>query len=185
MPGTWETDRLLLRQLGPEAAAAVRDYGLRSREYHRQWDPTRPPDYWELPVVAERLHTQLLEAEQGRSLCTYLSEKGAPDVVVGVLNLRNIQRGALMSCVIGYGLSPDAAGRGLMSEAIERIVSVAFDELGLHRLEINIVPRNARSIAVAERCGFSREGLSRRYLRIAGRWEDHVRYARLNEAPSG
>ena len=87
-----------------------------------------------------------------------------------------------MSCVIGYGMAPEAVGNGFMSEAIERIVRIGFEELGLHRLEINIVPRNARSIAVAERCGFLCEGLSPRYLKIAGRWEDHVRYAKLNEA---
>ena len=184
MPRTWLTDRLLLRQLGPDAAAAVRDYGLRSRAYHAPWDPTRPADYWELPVVADRLHAQLLEAEQDRSLCTYLIEKSAPDAVIGALNLRNITRGDLMSAVIGYGLAPDAAGRGLMTEAIGRMVSIGFDELGLHRLELNIVPRNERSIAVAERCGFRREGVSKRYLKIAGRWEDHVRYAKVNEADS-
>ena len=72
---------------------------------------------------------------------------------------------------------------GFMSEAIECISAVGFDELGLHRLEINIVPRNARSIAVAERAGFRREGIARRYLKIAGRWEDHVRYAKLSEDP--
>jgi ribosomal-protein-alanine N-acetyltransferase len=180
--GTWQTDRLLLRQLGPSAAAAVRDYGLRSREFHAPWDPIRPRNYWELPVVAERLHAQLIEAEMDRSLCTYLSAKSAPEQVIGALNLRNITRGPLMSCVIGYGLAPEAVGSGFMSEAIDRIVKVAFEELGLHRIEINIVPRNTRSIAVAERCGFRREGLSPRYLKIAGRWEDHARYAKLNEA---
>ena len=182
MPRTWQTDRLLLRQLGPVAAAAVRDYGLRSKASHSPWDPVRPADYWDLPVVAERLHVQLIEAELDRSLCTYLSAKAAPEHVIGALNLRNITRGALMSCVVGYGLAPEAVGNGFMTEAIDRIAAVAFDELGLHRIEINIVPRNARSIAVAERCGFTREGLSRRYLKIAGRWEDHVRYAKLNEA---
>jgi len=132
--------------------------------------------------VAERLRAQLIEAELDHSLCTYLSAKSAPEHVVGALNLRNITRGPMMSCVVGYGLAPEAVGCGFMSEAIDRIVDVAFDDIGLHRLEINIVPRNARSIAVAERCGFRREGLSPRYLKINGRWEDHVRYARLNEA---
>ena len=133
-------------------------------------------------MVAGRLHAQLIEARLDRSLCTYLSAKSAPEHVIGALNLRNITRGSMMSAVIGYGLAPEAVGNGFMSEAIDRIVEVGFDELGLHRLEINIVPRNARSIAVAERCGFRREGLSPRYLKIAGRWEDHVRYAKLNES---
>jgi [ribosomal protein S5]-alanine N-acetyltransferase len=184
VPGIWQTDRLLLRQLGPEMAAAVRAYGLRCRETHAPWDPIRPDDYWELPVVAERLRAQLLEAELDRSLCTYLSATSAPGRVIGALNLRNIVRGDSMSCVIGYGLAPEAVGRGFMSEAVNRIVAVGFGELGLHRIEINIVPRNARSIAVAERCGFHREGLSPRYLKIAGKWEDHVRYAKLNEMES-
>jgi ribosomal-protein-alanine N-acetyltransferase len=159
----------------------VREYGLRCRVTHAPWDPIRPSDYWELPVVADRLCTQLLEADLDRSLCTYVSAKSAPDRVIGVLNLRNITRGVMMGCVIGYGLEPDAVGHGFMSEAVGRIVVVGFEELGLHRMEINIVPRNARSVAVAERCGFQCEGLSPRYLKIAGRWEDHLRYAKLNE----
>ena len=183
MTRTWETERLLLRQLGPQDAAAVREYGLRSHALHAPWDPTRPSDYWELPVVAERLRTQLLEAEMGRSLCTYLSAKSAPSWVIGVVNLRNIIREPPMSCVIGYGLAPEAVGNGFMSEAVNCIAAIGFDELGLRRLEINIVPRNSRSIAVAERAGFRREGLSPRYLKIAGTWEDHVRYAKLNEDP--
>ena len=132
-------------------------------------------------MVAGRLHAQLIEAELDRSLCTYLSAKSAPDCVIGALNLRNITRGSLMSAVIGYGLAPEAVGCGFMCEAIDTMVAIGFNELGLHRLEINIVPRNARSIAVAERCGFRLEGLSPRYLKIAGRWEDHARYAKLNE----
>ena len=181
LPQTWETERLLLRQLGPSAAAAVRDYGLRAREYHAQWDPIRPADFWELPVVAERLACQILEADGDRSLCTFICTAEDPDRVIGVVNLRNIVRGALMSCVIGYGLAPEAVGHGYMSEAVRRAVRIAFEDLGLHRVELNIMPRNERSLAVAERCGFQREGLSPRYLKIAGRWEDHVRFALLSD----
>jgi ribosomal-protein-alanine N-acetyltransferase len=175
---------LLLRQLGPDRAAAVRDYGLRSREYHAPWDPIRPADFWELPVVADRLVQQLLEAEQDRSLCLYISAKDDEGRVIGVVNLRNIIRGALMACVIGYGLAPDAVGNGYMTEAVNRAVMIAFDDLRLHRVELNIMPRNARSLAVAERCRFVREGLSPRYLKIAGKWEDHVRFA-LTDAARG
>ena len=184
MAGAWATDRLLLRELGPEHAGAVRAYGLRSAEYHAPWDPLRPRDYWELPVVAERLRTQIEESRAGRSLCLCLSLRDEPEAVIGVANLRNIVRGALLSGHIGYALAPDAVGHGYMTEALSRVITVAFSEIGLHRVEANIMPRNARSLAVAQRVGFVREGFSPCYLRINGHWEDHVRFARLNEGVS-
>lgn len=181
MTAGWETDRLYLRGLGPDHAAAVRAYGLRSIEYHTPWDPWRPDDYWELPVVKARLRSQVEEARDGRSLCLFLVPKSDPGRVIGAANLRNIIRGALLSAHLGYALEPDAVGRGYMTEAVERIVRLAFDELSLHRVECNIMPRNTRSLALAERTDFQREGYSPRYLRINGRWEDHVRLARLSE----
>jgi [ribosomal protein S5]-alanine N-acetyltransferase len=175
---TWETRRLTLCLLRPDAAAVVRDYGLRSAEFHRPFDPIRPADYWELPIVADRLAGQVTEAEQDRSLCLFIVLKSEPDRVAGAINLRNIMRGAMMGATLGYGLAPDAVGNGYMTEAVRRMVRIAFEELALHRVETNIMPRNAPSLAVAERARFVREGLSPRYLQINGRWEDHVRLAR-------
>ena len=185
MRDTWETDRLLLRVLGPEASAAVRDFGLRCAEFHRPFDPIRPHDFWELPVVADRLVCQRIEAEQDRSLCLFISLKSEPNRVIGSINLRNIIRGAMMGASIGYGLSPDAIGQGYMTEALRRVVQIAFDDLRLHRVEVNVMPRNTASLAVAERAGFTREGLSPRYLQINGVWEDHVRLARLAPDDAG
>jgi ribosomal-protein-alanine N-acetyltransferase len=165
--------------LGPEAAAAVRDYGLRTTNYHKPFDPIRPPDYWELPLVADRLLAQVLEADRDRSLCLFMLPKSDPETVIGAINLRNIVRGALLGATLGYGLAPEAVGHGYMTEAAKRVVEIGFHDLGLHRVEVNIMPRNARSLGVAERVGFVREGLSARYLQINGKWEDHVRLARV------
>ena len=182
MTRSWESERLLLRELGPDKAAAVRAYGLECRDYHAPWDPVRPSEFWELPVVAARLHSQMLDSTAGGSLCLCLSLKDAPERIIGMANLRNIVRGALQSCHLGYGLSPRAVGNGYMTEAVKRAVEIGFTEYGLHRIEVNIMPRKTRSLAVAERSGFEREGFSPKYLRINGTWEDHVRLARLNES---
>jgi ribosomal-protein-alanine N-acetyltransferase len=67
-----------------------------------------------------------------------------------------------------------------MTEALERAISFAFEDMRLHRIEANIMPKNARSIRVVEKLGFVNEGLSRKYLKIAGSWEDHIHYVLLN-----
>jgi len=64
-----------------------------------------------------------------------------------------------------------------MPEAVAVVLRYAFEQLGLHRVEAAIVPRNARSRRVAAKLGLRDEGTSERFLQIRGVWEDHVRYA--------
>ena len=68
-----------------------------------------------------------------------------------------------------------------MTEAVELALNFAFDDLKLHRVEANVQPSNKPSIAVLQRCGFSKEGFSRRYLKIGGRWRDHERWAIIRD----
>jgi ribosomal-protein-alanine N-acetyltransferase len=106
---------------------------------------------------------------------------GAP--VVGVVNLNEIVVGVFLSAYLGYWGMASGVGRGLMTEAVAAAVAFGFDQLGLHRLEANIQPGNARSIALVRRIGFQHEGFSPRYLRIDGAWRDHERWAILADAP--
>ncbi len=103
------------------------------------------------------------------------------DAIVGVFNVGDIVRGLFQSAYLGYyGFAPHT-GAGYMSEGLELALVVAFRLLKLHRLEANVQPTNARSLALVQRAGFVREGFSRRYVRIGGRWRDHVRLALLAE----
>jgi [ribosomal protein S5]-alanine N-acetyltransferase len=99
--------------------------------------------------------------------------------VVGVINISDIVLGAFRSAYLGYYGMAWCAGRGLMTEAVGIAVGYAFDTLGLHRVEANIQPGNAPSIALVRRLGFTKEGFSPRYLYIDGDWRDHERWARL------
>ncbi len=69
-----------------------------------------------------------------------------------------------------------------MTEALRQAMALAFDDLGLHRLEANIQPGNVASIALVKRLGFKQEGFSERYLKIGGQWRDHERWALLSDA---
>lgn len=103
------------------------------------------------------------------------------DAPVGVFNLSEIVRGSFDSAYLGYyGFAPHA-GQGHMNEGLALTLLVAFRKLGLHRIEANVQPANARSISLVRGAGFTREGYSRRYVKIAGRWRDHERWAILAE----
>ena len=101
--------------------------------------------------------------------------------LVGALHFSEIVRGAFQNAYVGYYAFAPHAGQGYMSEAFALALDVAFRDLGLHRVEANVQPTNTRSVALAERVGFVREGYSRRYVKVAGRWRDHVRFALLAE----
>lgn len=99
------------------------------------------------------------------------------NAIVGVININSIVRGTFLSASLGYYVGAPFAGHGFMSEGLKQTVAHAFGPLGLHRLEANIQPDNARSLALVGRCGFQREGFSPRFLYIAGQWRDHERWA--------
>jgi ribosomal-protein-alanine N-acetyltransferase len=97
--------------------------------------------------------------------------------LVGAATLSQIFRGGLQNAYLGYfGFLP-ALGQGRMTEGVGLALKHAFVTLGLHRIEANIQPGNDASMRLIERCGFRHEGFSPRYLKIAGRWRDHHRYA--------
>ena len=108
-----------------------------------------------------------------------VAREAASGGVVGLVNLNEIVRFAFQSAYLGYFGMAAFAGSGLMTEAVRRACLYAFDEAGLHRLEANIQPGNARSIALVRRLGFRLEGFSPRYLKIGGEWRDHERWAIL------
>jgi ribosomal-protein-alanine N-acetyltransferase len=105
----------------------------------------------------------------------------ADGALVGVFNFSNIVRGPFRSAFLGYYAFAPHAGHGYMTEAFSRTLDYAFRTLRLHRVEANVQPSNRRSIALVARVGFTREGYSRRYIKIAGRWRDHVRFAMIAE----
>jgi len=110
-----------------------------------------------------------------------LIHRRADGALVGAINLTGIVRGMFQSGCLGYYIGASYAGQGYMTEALQLMLRTAFRGLRLHRVEANIQPGNRASIALVERAGFRREGYSQRYLKIAGRWRDHERWALLAE----
>ena len=99
----------------------------------------------------------------------------------GEINLNAIQRGPFQNAYVGYWIDEEVAGRGYTPEAVVVVFRFGFEELGLHRLQVSIIPRNRASRRVVEKLDLRDEGTAVRYLEINGMWEDHVRYAITSE----
>lgn len=101
--------------------------------------------------------------------------------IVGAVNLSQIFRKSFQNAYLGYSLGVKYVGNGFMTEAVALVLRHAFKNLKLHRVEANVQPENLPSIAVLRRCGFTKEGFSRKYLKVAGKWRDHERFAIIRE----
>jgi len=147
-----------------------------SRALHGAW--SRPPA---TRAQFAQFVTRYASRDREPSHAGFLVRRRSDHALVGVFNFSQIVRGGFRSTYLGYmGFLPHA-GQGYMSEGMALALDVAYRKLGLHRVEVNIQPTNLRSLALAQRLGFTREGFSRRYVKIAGRWRDHERYAMLAE----
>jgi [ribosomal protein S5]-alanine N-acetyltransferase len=148
--------------------AAVR----RSRGLHRGWvgPPSTPKAF------REYLARMTLDSN-----CGFLIVEKRTGALVGVININNIVRRNFQCGVLGYFVFAPHQGRGYMREGLRLALIHAFRKLKLHRLEANIQPGNIASIALVKEFGFVKEGFSRRFCRIGGRWRDHERWALLKE----
>jgi ribosomal-protein-alanine N-acetyltransferase len=168
--------RVVVRSARPSDRAA---YGalLRASAAHlAPWEPRhRDP-------TGRLRFDKLLAARADPSVVRALIVRRRDGELLGQANLNQIVRGVAQSASLGYWLGGAHVGQGYMSEALGLLMRHAFRTLKLHRLEINVMPRNGRSRRVARRLGFRLEGRSPGFLKIAGRWEDHMRYALLATA---
>ena len=175
----WRTDRLSCRLARPADARALwRHHRNANREHLAPWEPLREDAYYRLEHSRRTLEEGMLAVVQDRAYPMLVFDPGEREVW-GSFVFSNVVRGAFQACLLGYGLAADRQGRGLMREALAPALDWAFGTLGLHRVMANYLPRNARSGRLLASLGFEREGLARRYLQIAGVWEDHVLTAKL------
>jgi len=171
------TERLRLTQLPPDAAARVLAYHEANRDHLGPVSPMRPPNFFTLTYWRTRLAQDLEDARLDVSLRLLMLPRSEPlssAPVIGNISLTHIRRGPLQAADLGYGLDHRHEGRGLMTEALRAVCTHAFTTMGLHRIQANHLPENLRSAAVLRRLGFAVEGYARDFLRIDGRWRDHV-----------
>jgi [ribosomal protein S5]-alanine N-acetyltransferase len=168
-PAALETGaRLYLRDPGARDRNEVIERARASRHLHRPWltAPSSP-----------ELFADWLKRMRQPSMKSFLVCRNEDGAIVGVFTLSQIFRKGFQSAYLGYYAFEPFAGQGSMREGMRLVLRHIFAVMKLHRVEANIQPGNDRSIQLAKKSGFRREGFSPRYLKIAGRWRDHERWA--------
>ncbi|MDE1893658.1 MAG: GNAT family N-acetyltransferase [Pseudomonadota bacterium] len=177
-PVLLRTAHTRIRLPEPSDAPGLLRYRLENRAHLAPWEPLREESYYALEQCAQAIADgrEAARLDRGYPLVVFAPDE---EEILASLTLSNIVRGPFQACLLGYGVGIRRQGTGLMHEALEAGLAWAFGELGLHRVMANYLPRNERSARLLQRLGFEREGYARSYLRIAGRWEDHVLTARI------
>jgi [ribosomal protein S5]-alanine N-acetyltransferase len=166
------------RLLDPDDAPALLEIAREDRDFFAPWEPLRDERWLTEAAQREDIAAKLDSYRLGLALPHVVLDDAGE--VIGRITLNNVVRGAFQSCSVGYFIRSAANGRGHATSAVRQMVATAFGELGLHRVEAGTLVHNAASQRVLERNGFVRFALAPQYLRIAGRWQDHVLFQVLN-----
>jgi len=163
--------RVTIRPLVAGDCAAFIAAARRSRALHRSWVAPKAKTRKEFVSYLKRFSS-------GRNFGFLVIDRNSRGIA-GVININEVIRGAFQNGSLGYYAFSPYAGKGLMREGMLLVLKYAFGKLKLHRVEANIQPSNRASIDLVRKCGFVCEGLSRRMLKVCGRWKDHERWALL------
>lgn len=155
-------DNIYLREATISDCADLKDAFIRSAEFWQPW--SYPPSDVEQYVSQQDVYL----------LCH-------DNDVIGTFSISGVSRGLFHSAYLGYNVFSPHQNKGYMSRGIQLLLTEAFVNLKLHRLEANIQPGNYPSIKLVSKAGFRKEGFSPKYLRIGGEWRDHERWAIVND----
>ncbi len=176
----YETKRLVLRLSSPFIADAVHELYLNNSDFFSKHETAvnhiqlmSYVDFSRYLAADEKM------SQMGHSYRFWIFERGS-EKCIGCVALTDIIRGSMLSCYINYKLDERYQHNGYMIEAAKFCVSFAFNKLGLHRIEADILPRNNSSMRVVQKLGFKNDGIAEKLINVNGVWQDHVRMILIN-----
>ncbi len=178
----YQTERLYLKILKPHHAKKVLEYYKRNSSFLKEWDPKREDYFYTLSYQKELLRDDIIDLKNKRQVKFWLISKDNKSII-GNVCFSNIVMGNFKSSYMSYKLDEAEINKGYITEAISKAIDIMFNDFGLHRIEVNIIPRNIRSLKIMEKLKFTEEGFSKTYLKINDVWEDHIHFAKYNNSP--
>lgn len=175
------THRLFIRHVQPKDAEAVLRYYQNNRRHLAQWEPIKPKDFYDLEACRQRL-TKMQEFFINDSAVHFLAFDRQQDQLAAIANFTGITRAAFQACYLGFSVSEHYQSQGVMREFLPPCLNYMLGHKNLNRIMANHLPHNERSAKLLQHLGFEKEGYAKRYLKIAGVWQDHILRAKVRPA---
>ncbi|MCH2549161.1 MAG: GNAT family N-acetyltransferase [Alphaproteobacteria bacterium] len=151
-----------------------------SRDFLEPWEPTWPPDALSYEAFSRYLsrHSSEWRDHSGSSFFIFRNDD---ETLLGGISLSNLRRGVSQCGTLGYWIGKPHSRKGYMTEALNLINCFCFDDLQLHRVEAACLPHNQASKRLLVRSGFNQDGYAQKYMKINGKWHDHLLFSLLGE----
>ena len=177
----YETNRLILRVIGPDYARDVLNFYQEDKELFERYEADRCPQFYTESYQRNVLHAEYALTLRLTQIRFYVFLKTDPNRIIGTVSLYDVSS-AFSRADIGYKFSSAYHHKGYASEAVEKLIDIAFMELSLHRICARVQEENTPSIRLLHGLGFEKEGICRDYLKLRGQWVDHLQYSLLAPA---
>lgn len=165
-------ERVTLRPPHSDDAEAWVEVRERNRTFLKNYEPSWPATPLATTLYAQRLARQAAEWRLDRTQPFFIFDTAG--ALIGGININNICRGAAQFASLGYWIDEQRQGQGFMGDALRLLITYAFTDASLHRLNASCLPDNARSRRLLLGAGFAEEGFAAHYLEIDGQWQDHI-----------
>jgi ribosomal-protein-alanine N-acetyltransferase len=174
-----ETQRLFIRAGKDSDLDLILNYYKSNEQFHKEFSPIRTDLFFSEKYWMTMLELSQRNFSEDKGYSFYIFNK-EDDAILGHINFNNIVRGAFHACHIGYALSEESEGKGIMFEALDETIKHVFLKYNLHRVMANYILTNNRSGKLLSSLGFRNEGTAENYLYLDGEWKDHILTSLIN-----
>lgn len=161
-------------------AKELLDFNYRNRKHFAEWEDKKSDDYYTKEYMRFLIKSEIQDVRDGNGFVLYMRER-TTGTIIGKITVFGMLGGNCSFCMLGYKLDEKWQHKGYMHEGLEETLNILFNEMGMHRVEVYILPKNEKSINVVRKLGFKEEGTAEKFMRIFGEWEDHLRFVMLKE----
>lgn len=177
-PEIIHTERLTLRRFNRKDADPIHDAVMASLPELSRWLPWAHSNYVRDDAAAY-IRESSSSWREGKAFDYAVRSPNDPTRHLGNISIWHVSRLGKVG-EIGYWVRTDSASNGIATEATSAMLRQGFETLKLHKITLRIAVGNEGSLRVAEKLGFTREGILREELRVGGRWLDHVIFSMLD-----